>query len=577
MATQHSLHPHARSLVQFVRQDISPFTFLAEILQNARRAYATGIWIQWQPESDRLTVWDNGSGIRSFDLLTNVGQPDWDDPIMRDENPSGIGFLAVVLATNYIGIRSQNWSITFNSSRFLNHAPLNATRDEETTYHGTHLTLHVKDAILQALATSAAAPVPYDSTAAWRQLVGSLVKGFPIRVYFNNDLLPRPHALNGGGHFILSEVGHFCLSGWDNCTAKNLSIVPALYCQGLPVQPRNATGSYQSDPDILHLPDRTSLTLPNHDQIHDEDKLLRRIIRARYTLWRNQLLQQAARLPIEHLAFRHWNLCISLNLPDLLHQAPFVPSVIHRYERPLTRDRHGGPLPWTAPTLPTAKDIFVYEIDPRGFDDEKPVTLASLYAAAAELPVLKQTIPDCHWSHQRAVDLLDPELGMTYTINGKTRSAYFVGQRVAADVVVCDSLTILFRPTYSCKTHPALSALLQPRTVTRWALYDHRCGLIVVPSEAEAGPVVRQITDYQDPKTGYFFRQDCHYDQRDLAELVETLRNNSPADYLNNLLSSISPDPEFIGNSPYSVRYHEEKGQLVVTVQADAKAPSSDH
>lgn len=576
MTTQHSLHIHARNLVQLFRQDIFPCAFLAEILQNARRARATGVSIRWLAESNILFVRDNGCGMRSFTLLTNVGQPYWDEHIMREENPAGVGFLAVILATDHITIRSRNWSIDLDSDRFLDHVPVNTKDDYKETLQGTHFALYVKNTILQAIAPRIPSQKPADTTAALRQVLVSLVKGFPIPVYFNDDLLPRPHARNGGGYFLPSEVGSFCLSGWEDCAAHNLSSFPELYCQGLPVQPRNTADAEESVPDILHLPDRTPLTLPNRDRIQDEDKLVTRIIRARCNLWRKRLLQQDARLTTEQLAHRHWDLCISLNLPDLLHQAPMVPAAIQRYKCPMTRDRHRGLTPWTNPTLPTAKDLFIYEIDPTGFDDDKPVTLATLYAASAELPVLKRTVPACHWSHQHAVDLLDPKLGMTYSINGKTRSAHFVTQRVTAKVIVCDSLTIRFHPTCSCTTHPALTALLEPRTVTQWPLYDVKCGLIIVPAAADAGPAVRQVDHYQEPKTGLFFRELCHQDQRDLTDLVDALRNNSPIAYLNSLLSRIAPDPEFIGSSPYCVQFDDERVQLVVIGQDSPPAPSGE-
>lgn len=566
MTTQHALPLDAYGMVQLLRQQVAPLNFLSQLLQNARRAGATGVWINWQPESEILTIRDDGCGIAGFDRLTAVGKPSWPVDIMRNEKPLGIGFLVVALATHHIDILSQNWTATVQCQRYLNHQPIRVTERPETpTYNGTHLTLRLSPTILGEVTRNFASRTPTNSTRAWRRVLDPLVKGFPIPVYFNNEPLPRPHARDGEREFHTTEAGLFALYGWKTCTPTKLSKAPALYCQGLPLHLRHPVPSDDSPPDVLHLPDYTPLLLPNRDRTLDEDDFATRITRSRHALWRLRLILEMASLRPEEFAGRYWDLCLALDLPDLLREAPILPSVISRYEHPLTQDPHDGPTPWSEAPLPTAQDIFIHPIDPRRFHDDDPVTLASLYAAAARLPVLKATVPECHWSHQRAVDLLDPELGMTYTLNGPTRSAHFVGRAVTADVIICDSLTISFAPTVSCKTNPAVSALLEPRTITQWPLYDIVSGRIIVPSNAGAGPAVSQIDDYRDSETGYLLDEHRHADQTDLADLVHHLRNNSPTGYLNSLLSRISPDPQLIGNSMYSIQYDPEQRCLVVT------------
>ncbi|EGQ61188.1 hypothetical protein GGI1_05061, partial [Acidithiobacillus sp. GGI-221] len=69
-------------------------TWVTELLQNARRAGATKIHIALQPEQKEFTIWDDGQGIKDMQNLFSIAESGWDEPIITEEKPYGMGFLS---------------------------------------------------------------------------------------------------------------------------------------------------------------------------------------------------------------------------------------------------------------------------------------------------------------------------------------------------------------------------------------------------------------------------------------------------------------------------------------------------
>ena len=62
---------------------------IIEILQNARRAGAAEVEIT--NKDGFVTVQDNGSGIKDFSTLLDLGNSDWDEAMEKAEDPAGVG------------------------------------------------------------------------------------------------------------------------------------------------------------------------------------------------------------------------------------------------------------------------------------------------------------------------------------------------------------------------------------------------------------------------------------------------------------------------------------------------------
>lgn len=69
----------------------SPGAAFAELVQNAVRAEATEIRLHVDPPAGRLTIMDNGRGIRSLDDFLTVGDSAWEQEVVE---PAGMGFYA---------------------------------------------------------------------------------------------------------------------------------------------------------------------------------------------------------------------------------------------------------------------------------------------------------------------------------------------------------------------------------------------------------------------------------------------------------------------------------------------------
>ena len=81
--------------------DSGSFTVVQELLQNCRRAGATGIDIVETDET--IVITDNGNGIADPQTILDFGRSDWNS--MEHENPAGMGFFS--LARYVVAIESR--------------------------------------------------------------------------------------------------------------------------------------------------------------------------------------------------------------------------------------------------------------------------------------------------------------------------------------------------------------------------------------------------------------------------------------------------------------------------------------
>jgi hypothetical protein len=72
----------------------SPEAILAELFQNAFRAGATKVQIEYRTEANSISIWDDGSGTFP-DVLLNAGLSDW-DKLSPAVNPAGLGVFSLL-------------------------------------------------------------------------------------------------------------------------------------------------------------------------------------------------------------------------------------------------------------------------------------------------------------------------------------------------------------------------------------------------------------------------------------------------------------------------------------------------
>jgi hypothetical protein len=229
------------------------FTLLSELLQNARRAGASRITIQYDEAPKVLRVIDDGHGIKDFQKLLTFNESGWNADVCNEELPFGIGFSKCLYSASRCIVSSHNRRIDFLCADAL----ARKTIDVVDIPHHPYTAIELHDVDLPGLIRT------YDRIA-W------MCSGFPIPVCFNGTDLPRPHAIDSLP-FMDTDIGKVYLKGINGSGTKSTLV----FLQGFSV-----ARPYYVDDDIniVHL-DATKFVarLPDRDRLIDETEQVRRI------------------------------------------------------------------------------------------------------------------------------------------------------------------------------------------------------------------------------------------------------------------------------------------------------------
>ncbi|MDT4291595.1 ATP-binding protein [Methylomonas sp. MO1] len=102
-------------------------TVLGELIQNARRAHAAMVVINYCSETKTLQVLDDGCGIDSIATLLTVAESGWDADVVAHDHPFGIGFLSALFACRKISVISKSGSIDVETDHILAFKPVTIT------------------------------------------------------------------------------------------------------------------------------------------------------------------------------------------------------------------------------------------------------------------------------------------------------------------------------------------------------------------------------------------------------------------------------------------------------------------
>lgn len=104
--------------------------FVAELLQNARRADASRVIIANHPKGSEykgkplpyqmIEFIDDGVGIQDFNKLLMVADSGWDESITSQEHPYGMGFLSAVFACEKMEVESNGTIMKFDCADLIN-------------------------------------------------------------------------------------------------------------------------------------------------------------------------------------------------------------------------------------------------------------------------------------------------------------------------------------------------------------------------------------------------------------------------------------------------------------------------
>ena len=293
-------------------------TFLGELMQNARRSGATRISFVFNGDNS-LVVTDNGSGIADFEKLISIAESDWNETIMDEEKPYGIGFLSVAFAAQQISVFSNGKSLRFTSDDLVKQKEIIVVSGRELPPEGTIIALE---------------GCKFQSNEIEKALT-RLSKGFPIEVFFNGKWMERPHAQENLCYSMASQIGTWGMQKSDN-EHFMFAIGANFYYQGLPI---DVPGKPFTDSVIDNTLWNVAIHLDQYQfspRMPDREIILSKSacqITSVYRPLRKEFIKKAIESRkreysdrLEDFALSVWTLCKSERLLQSLDDVPFVPT-----------------------------------------------------------------------------------------------------------------------------------------------------------------------------------------------------------------------------------------------------------
>ena len=183
-----------------------------ELLQNARRAGATGVGISVEraaagenvPDGETqfaVAVADDGGGIADPAVLLSFGENGWSDDLVRREDAAGFGFASLARRGCAVSSRPRppdgetlpGWRVALSPEHFLAEVDAEVRTDEEAPFpHGTAISFVASEAL-----------------AAVRNAAENAARHYPLPVVFHDrtggepgtlEELPRRAFLDGAVH-----------------------------------------------------------------------------------------------------------------------------------------------------------------------------------------------------------------------------------------------------------------------------------------------------------------------------------------------------------------------------------------
>jgi hypothetical protein len=477
------------------------YTIVSELLQNARRAGANCVAVEYDAAAQTLTVRDDGGGIDDFQKLFTFGESGWDDTTVANETAFGLGFTKSLYAAKHCTVLSKGRAISFDTAEALAQAPITvktvATSKETTVILGG---VELPELELR---------------------IAHLVRGFPIRVIYNGVEQLRPYALDCLAT-IEASIGQVSLRGYgDDKKASTFSLV---FLQGFVVA---GDMRYASSQNIVHLDSKQFCArLPDRDVLIDENEQLDRIRAALQQRWRAHLLQEKAAMPTGSFVERYFEAAKTWGLLNLFDDVPALPGCLFSAISGYPYREGYGDADYLTPLehIVSREDIENSKLGLVALDNPDEETVAHwMFARARGWVVFNDPgLSDGHWINPFVREL--EEVPCEVVIEGEGVRAELDGQWIWANVVLCAAYGIVWDG--------------EDVRITDAALYWPEQQLIVVPQGESSGRAARQVSDFIDSNNQWQESQQEH-DQDALADLIRLLRATDPLDALQSLLADL--------------------------------------
>ena len=528
--------------------------FLAELFQNARRAGATRIDVV--KTGMLLSIADNGSGIANFSDLLTLAQSNWNEDVMQEDSPYGMGFFSALFSSDRVIVKSLGKQIQIEATEELLDQAISVV--PSTVLVGTVVELYGSK-ISEVLKT-----------------ITQYCKGFPIDVYFTGldsdridaewvveQLVPSPDRVSSD--FLAFECGYIQhdFSKLKNSFGSGDFIA---YLQGFEVARSYGHYSYdQASMARIHLDGSFKARMPDRDCLINAEAEIKKITTALKAVWIRNLLRLKQDNPSE--LFGYFDLAKDLGVIGIFNDIEFIPAnFIGRADDPIKHsegrnvglqiDRDfGDDGPWLSKSF--LSDKVIVKGDPSEFDNENDDFEMALQMALYKdkTMILAKTLDPGHWIYQYTKDLPDCTTDTPVQVNYAPIKS---GKWEGLNVHIVDSYNI---------TVPSLGINVVINSDDGLAIgcdeYGNQDNELIIPPNAGANVLQQFRTWYWDDS---YHASDEDEDTTSLNAYIDVLRGKDDAEVLHSLLNrSDWIIRNALAGKEFTVRFLE-KGEIVVNL-----------
>ena len=481
------------------------YAVVKELMQNARRAKASFVAIDYDAKSQTLTVRDDGVGIADWQKLFTVGESGWDAATARDEHAFGVGFMKSLYSARRCVIRSRDRTIAFDTGEALAQAEIEvkpAAPITETIVRLDGVALEELDRRMEALASA-----------------------FPIPVIYNGHALARPLAVDGVS-FVATEIGEVRLAGTEDGNAVRSTL---LVLQGFVV---SGDPRFDREGNVVHLDSRRFLArLPDRDVLIDEDEATRQVETTLKALWRTRLEEAKRTMPSEAFVTRFFDAAATWGATELFSDVPLLPGrlfseivgypVQEGYGEPRYLRALPGLVRWEQFRSGELKPAVLPETDAENFPHW-------MFAKSKGLVVFTRSwiVAENHWIWDHVLELEEDHADVE--IVGEHLRATLEGQWIAPEVVLCKCYRICLNGDVAELTDEAMY----------WTGRRRDEQLLLVPDGESRGSAVEQCSSFID-EDDHWRGEAAEADREALAMLIRRLRATDPTEALRSLIEEL--------------------------------------
>lgn len=477
------------------------FTLVTELLQNARRAGAMNIAIDYDANTQVLVVQDDGCGLDDFQKLLSFHESGWDAATHVEEHPFEVGFSKCLYAATRCIVASRHRRVDIDTAAALIKASFEVEHSAEVIA-GTRIELHGVD--LPDLG----------------HRIEALCLGFPVAVIFNGVILLR-HLAVANLATMSSPMGEVYLTGTRDGKHSHATMV---FLQGFCVRKPAHVHPFDQI-NVVHLDSRQFMArLPDRDKLIDEDEQGKRIEAELKLCWRRTLEIAKSQFTAECFVETFYPVMRTWGHLDLLNDLDVLPTVLCAaiVDYPIQDDSGSREYVEQVSVAPSRHAIesgavTLVDLDWVGNDNAAHWMLAR---AKDYLIFDWLGLHADHWAH-RHVRFLEKEPAHVDTVSEQVR-AQLEGRWVWPTVILCEAVQIRIGNDAVEITDAGVC-------------HDD---VLYIPAGETAGEPVRQASSFVD-EHDQFLESDLHADREALADLIRRLRSVDPVQTLDSLLREL--------------------------------------